>query len=164
LRGILRLLWLNVADQLWTFARCKGCIAIVPIRVKNPPRTESDQAEETSDSGVCKTTSLQIASFDRALAAPRGHCVLTLGQEADAPFPAPLPPPAAFFLRFALDSLFLDEAEHFLHNRDASVATLSDGVRVHPGMPFGFPPESVFSFAGIFTFAGTYCFGKILYS
>jgi hypothetical protein len=25
----------------------------------------------------------------------------------------------------------------------------SDGVRVHPGMPFGFPPESVFSFAVI---------------
>ena len=25
----------------------------------------------------------------------------------------------------------------------------SDGVRVHPGMPFGFPPESAFGFAGI---------------
>ena len=25
----------------------------------------------------------------------------------------------------------------------------SDGVRVHPGMPFGFPPEYAFSFAGI---------------
>jgi hypothetical protein len=25
----------------------------------------------------------------------------------------------------------------------------SDGVRVRPGMPFGFPPEYAFSFAGI---------------
>ena len=25
----------------------------------------------------------------------------------------------------------------------------SDGVRDHPGMPFGFPPEYAFSFAGI---------------
>jgi hypothetical protein len=25
----------------------------------------------------------------------------------------------------------------------------SDGVRVHPGMPFGFPSESAFGFAGI---------------
>ena len=25
----------------------------------------------------------------------------------------------------------------------------SDGVRHHPGMPFGFPPEQAFSFAGI---------------
>jgi hypothetical protein len=25
----------------------------------------------------------------------------------------------------------------------------SDGVRVHPGMPFGFPSEEAFSFAGI---------------
>jgi hypothetical protein len=25
----------------------------------------------------------------------------------------------------------------------------SDGVRVHPGMPFGFLPESAFGFAGI---------------
>ena len=25
----------------------------------------------------------------------------------------------------------------------------SDGVRVHPGMPFGFPPEYAFGFAGI---------------
>jgi hypothetical protein len=29
----------------------------------------------------------------------------------------------------------------------------SDGVRVHPGMPFGFPPEYAFSFAGIPTVA-----------
>jgi len=27
----------------------------------------------------------------------------------------------------------------------------SDGVRVHPGMPFGFPSESAFGFAGILT-------------
>jgi len=30
----------------------------------------------------------------------------------------------------------------------------SDGVRDHPGMPFGFPSEQGFSFAGIPSFAG----------
>jgi hypothetical protein len=49
--------------------------------------------------------------------------------------------------------LSLDEAEHFLQNRIAIVATLSDGVRDHPGMPFGFPSEAAFSFAGIPTLA-----------
>ena len=42
--------------------------------------------------------------------------------------------------------VFLDEAEHFLQMH-ASVR--SDGVRVHPGTPFGFPPEYAFGFAGI---------------
>jgi hypothetical protein len=55
------------------------------------------------------------------------------------PFPAPLSPLTALFLRCAPDS-FLDEAEHFLHNRDASVATLrwcsgSSGNAVW--LPFG---------------------------
>src|ERR1700688_3433667 len=59
------------------------------------------------------------------------------------PFPrsGSLPP-----LRFG--QFFLDEAEHFLQNRMASVAR-SEGVRVHPGMPFGFPSETAFGFAGI---------------
>jgi hypothetical protein len=48
------------------------------------------------------------------------------------PFPAPLCPLPALFLRCAPD-IFLDEAEHFLQNRDASVATLS--------MVFGFIQE-----------------------
>jgi hypothetical protein len=45
------------------------------------------------------------------------------------------------FLRYASDRFFLDEAEHFLHNRDASVATLRwcsgssrDAVRIPSGM------------------------------
>src|SRR5229473_4174502 len=49
------------------------------------------------------------------------------GKRAAAPFPAPLSPLEARFLRCAPDSsgqIFLDEAEHFLHNRSASVATL----------------------------------------
>jgi len=57
-------------------------------------------------------------------------------------------------LRFGQVSL--DEAEHFLHNRDASVTTLRwcsgssrNAVRIHPGMPFGFIPDLVFGFAGI---------------
>ena len=42
----------------------------------------------------------------------------------------------------------LDEAEHFLHNRDASVATLRC-VRVHPGLAFGITLDLAFGFAGI---------------
>jgi hypothetical protein len=34
----------------------------------------------------------------------------------------------------------LDEAEHFLRNR-MPAPLRSEGVRVHPGMPFGFLPE-----------------------
>jgi hypothetical protein len=42
----------------------------------------------------------------------------------------------------------LDEAEHFLHNRSAIVATLR-WCSGHPGMPFGFIPDLLFGFAGI---------------
>ncbi|HTC55814.1 MAG TPA: hypothetical protein VK706_05330 [Candidatus Sulfotelmatobacter sp.] len=49
-------------------------------------------------------------------------------------------------LRFGQVSL--DEAEHFLHNRDASVATLR-WCSGHPGMPFGFIPDLVFGFTSI---------------
>jgi hypothetical protein len=46
------------------------------------------------------------------------------GTRAAAPFPAPLSSLAAVSLRCATDRFFLDEAEHFLQNRNASVATL----------------------------------------
>src|ERR1700731_1424520 len=46
------------------------------------------------------------------------------GTGAAAPFPARLSPLADLLLRCAPDRFFLDEAEHFLDNRDASVATL----------------------------------------
>jgi hypothetical protein len=53
-----------------------------------------------------------------AISAPGSLCA-EAGQGLP-PFPTPLCPLA------------------FPHNRGASVATLSDGVRDHPGMPFGF--------------------------
>ena len=43
----------------------------------------------------------------------------------------------------------------------------SEGVRVHPGMPFGFPPESAFGFAGILSrmaFCGGQAYGPIAFS
>jgi len=55
------------------------------------------------------------------------------------PFPAPLSPLGASFLRCAT-IVFLDEAEHFLHNRYASVATLrwcSGSSRNAVRLPFG---------------------------
>jgi len=58
----------------------------------------------------------------------------------------------AAFLRCAPDSsgqVFLDEAEHFRHNRSASVATLRGLFAFGPELLFTFPSESVFTFAGI---------------
>jgi hypothetical protein len=72
---------------------------------------------------------------------------LTKGGES---FPAPLFPLAA---RVPLRSgqVFLDEAELFRHNRSASIATLRVLFAFGNGMPFAFPSESVFAFAGILT-------------
>src|SRR5215472_5893558 len=61
------------------------------------------------------------------------HCVLRWGQDVPsfphAPFLAP-----AFFLRYA--------------------SLCFEGIRVHPGMPFGFPSETTFGFAGILSPCG----------
>ena len=61
--------------------------------------------------------------------------------------------PCAPFLLTALSSaalrtVFLDEAEHFLPI-EMPASLRFDGVWDHPGMPFGFIPDSEFSFAGI---------------
>ena len=62
-------------------------------------------------------------ALSRRTDARRGFCVLRRGQGLPPLSPHP-------FLRYrrasfaALRMVFLDEAEHFLHNRDASVATL----------------------------------------
>ena len=62
------------------------------------------------------------------------------GTRAAGPFPAPLSPLAALFLRYAPDRFLLRKPNTFLHNRDASVATLRwcsgssrNAVRNHPG-------------------------------
>src|SRR6266446_6507126 len=68
--------------------------------------------------------------LNRSAGRAPGHCVLRWGQDVLSPRPFPrsgsLPP-----LRFG--QFFLDEAEHFLQNRMASVATLR-GFRGYPGM------------------------------
>jgi len=64
--------------------------------------------------------------------------VLRRGQGLPPLFPAPLSPLAAFFPSLRSGQISLDEAEHFFHNRGASVATLRRGSGNHPGMPFRF--------------------------
>src|SRR5581483_395434 len=55
------------------------------------------------------------------------------GKRAAAPFPAPLSPLAGSIPPLRSGQVLLDEAEHFRHNRNASVATLRK--------PFAFGPE-----------------------
>jgi hypothetical protein len=70
------------------------------------------------------------------------HYVLRWGQNC-RPFPAP-----ALFLRCASDSFSLTKPNTFCKIEwPASLG--SKGVRVHPGMPFGFSSETAFGFAGI---------------
>src|SRR5277367_5638064 len=62
------------------------------------------------------------------------------GTRAAAPFPAPLSPPAAWFLRYAPDKFLLTKPNTFEHNREASVATLrwcSGSSRNAVRLPFG---------------------------
>ena len=93
--------------------------------------------EATSDSG--------------ALVALRGHCVLA-GTRAAAPFLEPLSPLAALFLRCAPDRFPLTKPNTSC-KIEMPASLRSEGVRVYPGMPFGFTSESAFGFAGILTLA-----------
>ena len=64
------------------------------------------------------------------------------------PFPrTPFSVRAALFLRCAPDRFSLTKANTSCIELPASLR--SDGVRDHPGMPFGIPSEGLFSFAGI---------------
>ncbi|PYS21161.1 MAG: hypothetical protein DMG11_28435 [Acidobacteria bacterium] len=62
------------------------------------------------------------------------------GTRATAPFLAPLSPLAAFFLRCAPDRLLLTKPNTSC-TIELPASLRSEGVRDHPGMPFGFPPE-----------------------
>jgi len=70
------------------------------------------------------------------------------GTRAAAPFPAPLSPLSASSLRSAPDRFLLTKANTCC-KIELPASLRSDGVRDHPGMPFGFPPEQAFSFTGI---------------
>ena len=77
-----------------------------------------------------------------------GSLCAEAGTRAAAPFPAPLSPLAAPFLRCAPDRFLLTKPNTSC-TIEMPASLRSDGVRVHPGMPFGFLPECAFSFAGI---------------
>src|SRR5215469_12116491 len=74
-----------------------------------------------------------------AVRAPGPLCA-EAGTRAAAPFPAPLSPPAAPFLRYAPDRFLLTKPNTLPHNRVASVATLrwcSGSSRNAVRLPFG---------------------------
>src|SRR5712671_6932338 len=85
--------------------------------------------------------------LNRSAGRAPGHCVLRWGQDVPsfphAPFLAP-----ALFLRCASDSFSLTKP-NTSYTIELPASLRSDGVRVHPGMSFGFPSETAFGFAGI---------------
>ena len=70
------------------------------------------------------------------------------GTRAAAPFPAPLSPLAALFLRCAPDRFLLTKPNTSC-KIEVPASLRSEGVRVHSGMPFGIIPDLAFGFAGI---------------
>ena len=95
------------------------------------------------------TMPCRLDSIPERCRAPRLLCA-EAGTRAAAPFPAPLSPLAASFLRCAPDRFLLTKPNTSC-TIEVPASLRSEGVRVHPGMPFGFPPESAFGFAGILT-------------
>jgi hypothetical protein len=70
------------------------------------------------------------------------------GTRAAAPFPAPLSPLAASFLRFAPDRFLLTKTNTYC-TIELPASLRSESVRDQPGMPFGIIPDLAFGFAGI---------------
>ena len=70
------------------------------------------------------------------------------GRAVLSPFLAP-----ALFLRCASDSFSLTKPNTSC-KIEWPASLRSEGVRVHPGMPFGFPSETAFGFAGILNSLG----------
>ena len=83
-----------------------------------------------------------------ALVTLREHCVLRRGQGLAAPFPAPLIPLAASFLRYASDRFLLTKPNTSCRI-EVPASLRSDGVRDYSGMPFGIITDLVFGFVGI---------------
>jgi hypothetical protein len=85
--------------------------------------------------------------LNRSAGRAPGHCVLRSGQDVPsfphAPFLAP-----ALFLRCASDSFSLAKPNTSC-KIEWPASLRSEGVRVHPGMPFGFPSETAFGFVAI---------------
>jgi len=76
--------------------------------------------------------------------------VLGRGQGPPAPFPCPNPFCASGILPSLRFGRFLSRRSQTLSSAiEKPNVARTDGVRDHPGMPFGFPPERAFSFAGL---------------
>ena len=73
------------------------------------------------------------------------------GDKGSAPFPTPLSPLAAPFLRCAPDRFLLTKPNTSC-TIEMPASLRSDGVRNYPGMPFGIILDSAYGFAGIPTF------------
>src|SRR5882724_11930858 len=69
---------------------------------------------------------------------PRSESLCAEAGQGLPPFPAPLSPLAASFLRCAPDKFLLTKPNTSC-TIEVPASLRSDGVRVHPGMPFGFP-------------------------
>ena len=94
------------------------------------------------------TSASPTRSADRA----PGYCVLRRAKGC-APFPRTLSP-ASGVLPSLRSGRFLLTKPNTSCTIEMPASLRSDGVRVHPGMLFGFPPEYAFSFAGIPKLAG----------
>ncbi len=79
---------------------------------------------------------------------PRSGSLCAEAGQGLPPFPAPLSPLAASFLRCAPDKFLLTKPNTSC-TIEVPASLRSDGVRVHPGMPFGIIADLAFGFAGI---------------
>src|SRR5258706_15493880 len=95
-------------------------------------------AARKPDSATWRRQGLVVSSMPERESAPGALCA-EAGQRAAAPFPPPLSSACGTFSPLCSGHISLYEAEHLLHNRVTSVATLRwcSG----PGTVFGFPPE-----------------------
>src|ERR1700690_4255321 len=91
---------------------------------------------------------LSLGDTSTERASRSGSLCAEAGTRAAAPFPAPLSPLPALFLRCAPDRFLLTKPNTSC-TIEVPASLRSDGVQVHPGMPFGFIPDSAFGFAGI---------------
>jgi hypothetical protein len=85
--------------------------------------------------------------LNRSAGRAPGHYVLR-GDRACGPFPTPPFLAPALFLRCASDSFSLTKPNTSCRIEWPALLR-AEGVRVHPGMPFGFPSETAFGCAGI---------------
>jgi hypothetical protein len=97
--------------------------------------------------GDCGVRSPQSLLSDPERCSRSGSLCAEAGQGLP-PFPAPLSPLVASFLRCARDRFLLTKPITSC-TIEVPASLCSDGVRDHPGMPFGIIPDLAFGLAGI---------------